>query len=108
MTRNRDRKASLLVRGRKPKFWLVQWPEGDKRPSHKLGWCDEMTVSQKEQNYPKAGPNDWVLSGKNGRPIDMNRVIPHHVRRVAQTLGICNLLKTQRGPVAQKDRATVS
>ena len=108
MTRNRDRKASLLVRGRKHRFWLVQWPEGDKRPSHKLGWCDEMTVSQKEQNYPKAGPNDWVLSGKNGRPIDMNRVMPHHVRRVAQTLGICNLLKTQRGPVAQKDRATVS
>jgi hypothetical protein len=108
MTRNRDRKGSLLVRGRKRKSWLVQWPEGHRRLSHKLGWRYAMTVSQKEQNYPKAGPNDWVLSGTNRRPINMNRVMPHHVRPVAQTLGICDLLKTQHGPVAQKDRATVS
>ena len=49
MTRNRDRKGSLLVRERRRKFWLVQWPEGDRRPSHKLGWRDEMTVSQAER-----------------------------------------------------------
>ena len=49
MTRNRDRKGSLLVHGRKRKFWLVQWPEGDRRPSHKLGWRDEMTASQAER-----------------------------------------------------------
>jgi len=49
MTRNRDRKGSLLLHGRKRKFWLVQWPEGDRRPSHKLGWRDEMTVSQAER-----------------------------------------------------------
>src|SRR5262249_25037365 len=48
-TRNRDREGSLLVRGRKRKFWLVQWPEGKKRPSHKLGWCDQMTESQAER-----------------------------------------------------------
>ena len=49
MTRNRDRKGSLLVHGRKRKFWLVQWPEGNRRPSHKLGWRDEMTASQAER-----------------------------------------------------------
>jgi len=49
MTRNRDREGSLLVRGRKRKFWLVQWPEGDRRLSHKLGWRDEMNVSQAER-----------------------------------------------------------
>jgi hypothetical protein len=49
MTRNRDRRGSLLVRGRNRKFWLVQWPEGERRLSHKLGWRDEMTVSQAER-----------------------------------------------------------
>jgi integrase len=42
----------------------------------------------KEQNYSDAGPNDWVLPGKKGRPIDMDRVMTHHLRPVAQTLGI--------------------
>ena len=49
MTRNRDRAGTLLVHGRTRKFWLVQWPEGEKRPSHKLGWCDQMTGSQAER-----------------------------------------------------------
>jgi integrase len=49
MTRNRDRKGSLLLRGRERKFWLVQWPEGDRRLSHKLGWRDEMNASQAER-----------------------------------------------------------
>jgi integrase len=49
MTRNRDREGTLLVRGRKCKFWLVQWPEGEKRPCRKLGWCDQMTESQAER-----------------------------------------------------------
>jgi len=42
----------------------------------------------KEQNYPNAGPNDWVLPGNQGRPIDVNRVMTHHVAPVAQRLGI--------------------
>jgi integrase len=46
MTRNRDRGGTLLVRGRKRKFWRVQWPEGKKRPVHMLGYCDQMTESQ--------------------------------------------------------------
>ena len=45
-TRQRDRKGSLLIRGKKRKLWLSQWPEGNKRLSHKLGWWDEMTSSQ--------------------------------------------------------------
>lgn len=49
MTRNRDRKGSLLLRGRKRKFWLVQWPEGDRRLSHKLGWRGEISASQAER-----------------------------------------------------------
>ena len=48
----------------------------------------DMLRQYKEQSYPGAGPNDWVLPGKNGRPIDMDRVMTHHVRPVAQTLGI--------------------
>ncbi len=45
-TRHRDRKGSLLIRGKRRKLWLSQWPEGNKRLSHKLGWWDEMTRSQ--------------------------------------------------------------
>ena len=42
----------------------------------------------KEENYPNAGANDWVLPGKRNRPIHMSRVMTHHVRPVAQMLGI--------------------
>jgi len=49
MPRNRGREGSLLLRGRERKFWLVQWPEGDRRLSHKLGWRDEMNASQAER-----------------------------------------------------------
>ena len=47
-SRHRDRKGSLIIRGRERKFWLSQWPEGNKRRSNKLGWRDEMTKSQAE------------------------------------------------------------
>ena len=50
-SKHRDRKGSLIVRGRRRKFWLSQWPEGDKRRSQKLGWCDEMTQSQVERAH---------------------------------------------------------
>jgi integrase len=49
MTRNRDKKGTLLIRGKRRKLYLVQWSEGDRRPSHKLGWCDEMTKSQADR-----------------------------------------------------------
>lgn len=49
MTRNRDRKGTLLRRGKKRKLYLVQWSQGSERLSHKLGWCDEMTRSQAER-----------------------------------------------------------
>jgi site-specific recombinase XerC len=42
----------------------------------------------KELNYLNASPTDWVLPGKKGRPIDMDRVMTHYVRPVAQMLGI--------------------
>lgn len=45
-------------------------------------------LKYKQQNYPDAGPDDWVLPGRKGRPIDMKRVMTHHVRLVAETLGI--------------------
>lgn len=50
-TRHRDRRGSLLIRGGKRKVWLSQWPEGDRRVSKKLGWCDEMTRSQAERAH---------------------------------------------------------
>ena len=50
-SRHRDRKGSLIIRGRRRKFWLSQWPEGNKRRSQKLGWCDEMTKSQAERAH---------------------------------------------------------
>jgi len=50
-TRHRDRKSSLIKRGRGRKFWLSQWPEGNKRRSRELGWCDEMTRSQAEHAH---------------------------------------------------------
>ena len=64
MTRNRDRKGSLLVRGRKRNFWLVQWPEGNRRPWRKLGWRDEMTVSQAE-----GARRQWVENINRQRDI---------------------------------------
>ena len=48
----------------------------------------ELLRQYKEQNYPNAGLSDWVLPGKKGRPIDMNRVMSHFIRPVAQKLGI--------------------
>jgi hypothetical protein len=36
----------LRIRGRRRKYWEVAWPEGEKRRSKKLGWCDEMTKSR--------------------------------------------------------------
>ncbi len=51
MTRNRDRKGSLLIKGRDRKCWVSQWPQGKKRPSKVLGWCDEMTRSQAERAH---------------------------------------------------------
>jgi hypothetical protein len=50
-SRHRDRKGSLIIRGRERKFWLSQWPEGNKRGSNKLGWCDELTRSQAERAH---------------------------------------------------------
>ncbi|PYV20608.1 MAG: hypothetical protein DMG24_22290, partial [Acidobacteria bacterium] len=49
MTRIRYKEGTLLKRGKKRKLYLVQWSEGDKRPSHKLGWCAEMSKSQAER-----------------------------------------------------------
>jgi integrase len=49
MTRIRYKEGTLLKRGKKRKLYLVQWSEGDRRPSHMLGWCDEMTKSQAER-----------------------------------------------------------
>ncbi len=49
MTRIRYKEGTLLIRGKKRKLYLAQWSEGDKRPSHKLGWCDEMSKSQAER-----------------------------------------------------------
>ena len=48
-TRQRDRQGTLRKRGRRQKYWEVAWPEGKKRFSRKLGWCDEMTKSQAEK-----------------------------------------------------------
>jgi integrase len=42
----------------------------------------------KEQSYPNAGLSDWVLPGRKGRPIDMDRVMTRSIRPVAQKLGI--------------------
>jgi len=42
----------------------------------------------KEQDYPNARSNEWVLPGKRGRPIDMKWVMKHRVTPAAQTLGI--------------------
>jgi hypothetical protein len=70
MTRNRDRKGSLLVRGRKRRSWLVQWPKGDKRLSHKLGWRDEMTVSQAQR-----ARHQWMEKINGQRDIAGDSVI---------------------------------
>jgi len=51
MTRHRDRKGSLVIKGRDRKCWVSQWPEGKKRPCKVLGWCDEMTKSQAERAH---------------------------------------------------------
>lgn len=64
MTRNRDREGTLLVRGLKRKFWLVQWPEGEKRPSRKLGWCDQMTESQ-----AKRAKRQWMEKVNHRRDL---------------------------------------
>jgi site-specific recombinase XerD len=71
MTRNRERRDSLLVRG----------------PNRKI----DALLKYKNQDYPNAGANDWVLPGAKGRPIDVNRVMTHHLRPIAENLGIAGV-----------------
>jgi integrase len=45
----------------------------------------------KEQNFPDAQLNDWVLPGKRGRPIDLGRLMSKHIKPLARKLGIPEL-----------------
>ena len=45
----------------------------------------------KEQNCPDAQPNDRVLPGKRGRPIDLGRLMSEHMKPLAHNLGIPEL-----------------
>ena len=45
----------------------------------------------KEQNFPDAQLNDWVLPGKRGRPIDLGRLMSKHIKPLARELGIPKL-----------------
>jgi len=78
VTRNRDRKGTLLKRGKKRKLYLVQWSQGSERLSHKLGWCDEMTRSQaervKRQFMEKINSQREVA----GDPITLDRFFREH------------------------------
>ena len=58
-SRHRDREGSLIIRGRRRKFWLSQWPEGNKRRSNKLGWCDaDDKVASRTCSSPADGESE--------------------------------------------------
>jgi len=42
----------------------------------------------KEQHLPDAQPQDWVIPGKRGRPIDLGWLMSKHIKLIAQKLGI--------------------
>jgi integrase len=42
----------------------------------------------KDDNYPDAGPEDWVFPGKGNRPIDMHWLMAKYVKPLAEELGI--------------------
>lgn len=101
MTRNRDRKGTLLKRGKKRKLYLVQWSENGKRPSHKIGWCDEMTRSQaeraKRQFMEKINSHREVA----GDSITLDRFFrEHYWNEDSKTYG--DELRTKR-PSTQRD-----
>ncbi len=101
VTRNRDRKGTLLKRGKKRKLFLVQWSQGSERLSHKLGWCDEMTRSQaeraKRQFMEKINSQREVA----GDSVTLDRFFrEHYWKEDSKTYG--DELKTKR-PSTQRD-----
>ena len=74
VTRNRDRKGTLLKRGKKRKLYLVQWSQGSERLSHKLGWCDEMTKSSRTSEATVHG-DDQFATGRSGGLSDADRIL---------------------------------
>ena len=77
-TRHRDRKGSLLIRGKKRKLWLSQWPEGNKRMSHKLGWHDEMSRSQAERAHRQWMEKVNLQTELSGDSITLEGFFHHH------------------------------
>jgi integrase len=42
----------------------------------------------KDENYPNAGPDDWLFPGRGTRPMDMHWFMSEHIKPVAEKLGI--------------------
>jgi integrase len=42
----------------------------------------------KDDNYPSAGPEDWLFPGRGKRPMDMHWFMSEHIKPVARKLGI--------------------
>lgn len=48
----------------------------------------EILRKYKKENFPDAPPQDWVLPGRRGRPMDMRWFMKQYIRPLAQKLGI--------------------
>src|SRR5436309_15308155 len=42
----------------------------------------------KNKNHPHAGPDAWLFPGKRNRPLDMGWLMSHHVKPLAEELGM--------------------
>ena len=101
MTRNRYKDGSLLRRGKKRRLWLVQWSEGDRRPSHKLGWCEEMTKSEAKRAMRQFMETINSQRELAGDPVTLARFFREHYWN-QETEGYGDELKTKR-PSTQRD-----
>lgn len=94
-TRIRYKKGTLLKRGKKRKLYLVQWSDGDSRPSHKLGWCDEMSKSQAERAMRKYMEEINSLRETAGDSVTLQSFFQQHYWS-EQTKEYGDELKTKR------------
>ncbi len=75
------------------------WEGQSNPPKTKKGYrrilltVEQMVILReyKEQNFPDAQPQDWVLPGRRGRPMEMGWFMETYVRPVAEKLGISSI-----------------
>ncbi len=80
-------------------IWEMLWEGISNLPKTRKGFRkvvlsdEQMKVLReyKDKNHRNAGPEDWVLPGKRGRPMDLRQVMSKYIRPLAEKAGVPGL-----------------